>query len=177
MIKRNFYKLLFSAFLLFGAITFANAQGGPPPEGDEFAPPPRRPNLLQELGLNKNQLQQLRQINREWNPRRQQAQRDFQEAKRELDEAIYLPNVDENLIDQRKEAVKRAHDELINTQTTMQTMIRRILTNQQLAKFRQLREQFAQRQGNPDQPIPVNQRNNQLNRPLKNRILRPNQRP
>lgn len=176
MIKRNFYKLLFSAFLLFGAFTFANAQGGPPPDGDEFAPPPRRPNLLQELGLDKNQLQQLKQINREWNPRRQQAQRNFQEAKRELDEAIYLNELNDDLINQRKEAVKRAHDELINTQTTMQTMIRRVLTNQQLAKFRQLREQFAQRQDNPNQP-PPNQRNNQLNRPLKNRIIRPNQRP
>lgn len=177
MIKRNFPKLFFLASLLFGAFTFVNAQGGPPPEGDEFATPPRRPNLLQELGLNKEQLQQLRQINREWNPRRQQAQRDFQEAKRELDESIYLSETTDELINRRKEAVKRAHDELINTQTTMQTLIRRILTNQQLARFRQLREQFAQNQGNPNKPPPINQRNNQLNRPLKNRIIRPNQRP
>lgn len=186
MIKFNFYRPIFAVIFLFGAFLMANAQNGEPPSGaNEFAS--ARPNLLQELGLSRDQIQQLRQINREWNPRRQKAQRDFQEAKRNLDEAIYLDESNEAVINQRKEAVKFAHSELINTQTTMQTMIRKVLTNDQLAKFRQLRQQFAQRQNNPNnrqlnQPNVQNrrlenQRNNQNVRPLQKRILRSNQRP
>lgn len=154
-----------------------SAQNGePPPGADGFAPPPR-PNLLQELNLSKDQIQQLRVINREWNPRRQNAQRAFRLAQRDLDESIYENEVDEATINRKKDAVKSAHDELINTQTTMQTMIRKILTNQQLAKFKQLRQQFAQK--GQEKPInrPVNQRQNQPVRPLQKRILRPNQKP
>lgn len=185
MIKPNFYKLFFVLTLLFGGFTFVNAQNGePPPGADGFAPPPR-PNLLQELNLSKQQIQQLRQINREWNPRRQKAQRDFRLAQRELDETIYLDESNDELINQKKAAVKIAHDELINTQTTMQTMIRRILTNDQLARFRQLREQFAQKQANPNnRPLnPANIQNRRLGnqnqpiRPLKNRVAKPTQRP
>jgi Spy/CpxP family protein refolding chaperone len=183
MISNTLYRFTCAAFLLFALFSVTNAQNGePPPGGDGFAPPPR-PNLLQELNLSKEQIQQLRIINREWNPRRQQAQRSFREAQRELEEAIYLDEADEGLINRKKEMVKTAHSELINTQTTMQTLIRNILTNQQLARFKQLRQQFAQRQGDPNgRPVnqnnrPLNQRNNQPSRPLPNRILRPKQRP
>ena len=197
MIKSNLFNLLFAIIFLFGAFSIANAQDGePPPGANEFAPV--RPNLLKELGLTKEQIQQLRRINGEWNPRRQKAQRDLNEAKRDLDEAIYLSETGEAEINQRKEGVKRAHSELINTQTTMQTLIRKVLTNDQLAKFRQLRQQFAQRQNNQNnRPLNrqnvknqrlenqpnnqnrrlENQRNNQPARPLPKRILRPNQRP
>jgi Spy/CpxP family protein refolding chaperone len=185
MINANLQKLFFAVILVCGAFSFAFAQNGEPPPGDDFAPP-RRPNLLQELGLSRDQIQQLRQINREWNPRKQQAQRAFQEAKRELDEAIYLDEANESIINQRKEAVKAAHSEFVNTQTTMQTLIRRILTNQQLARFRQLRQQFAQGQvkpnnrplnrNNPNRRL-ENQQNNQPLRPRQNRVLRQNQRP
>ena len=182
MISRNFYKIIFAAIFLCGLFTVSNAQNGePPPGADGFAAP--RPNLLQELNLSRSQIQQLRQINREWKPRQQQAQMAFREARRELDEAIYLDEADENLINRKKAAVNAAHSELIDTQTTMQTLIRNILTNEQLARFKQLRQQFAQRQGNPNNRPPnpanrpVNQRENPNIRPLKNKIWRPNQRP
>lgn len=186
MIKVNFYSLILTIVFLIGAFSAVNAQNA-----NEFAP--ARPNLLQELGLSRDQVQQLRQINREWNPRRQKAQRDFNEAKRDLDEAIYLDESNETLINQRKESVKLAHSELVNTQTSMQTLIRGVLTNDQLAKFRQLRQQFAQRQGKPNnRPLNLNNPNrrlenqqnnpnrplgNQTNRPLPKRVLRQTQRP
>ena len=167
-------KLSLLNFILFIAIlsvsTFsAFAQGDdPPPQGAQFAEG-RRPNLLQELNLTKEQVRQLRELNQSIQSQRQQAQRRFNQANKALDEAVYADELDENLVKERMNEVQQAHADLIRTRTMMDTSVRKILTREQLVKFRKLRKQFKPNQQNPEGQPP--------NRPFQNRRNQPNRPP
>lgn len=185
MIKRNLQILIFAVILLFGGFTLVNAQNGEPPVTEETTQ--TNADWLRSLNLSREQIQQLRRINGEWNPRLKQAQKQFKDAQRELNESIYRDELNDSLIQEKMGALQNAHTELIRTRTVMQTMIRRVLNNDQLAKFRRFREQ-AERPNATNRPLnPVNIRRmenqpnrriqNQPVRPLQKRILRPNQRP
>lgn len=134
----------FAIIILISSFTAICAQVDEPPpigEGQPFASK-RRPNLLQELGLNKNQIQQLRQINRELQPQMRQAQRNLREATQALDEAIYADESNDSLVQEKVKDLQMAQAEMIKNRTIMETSIRKILTREQLIKFRDLRQQF-----------------------------------
>ena len=159
-------KLVFISAIILFSFSLVRAQVDPPP-GNQFVD--NRPaNLLQQLNLSRDQIQQLRIVNREWQPKLQKAQRDFKAAQIELDEAIYLDETSEEMVNSKMNAVHAAHNELIRTRTMMQTLIRKVLTIEQMRRFRQLRDNFQQRP--QDKP---NLRPNQLKRPLKRGIGRP----
>jgi Spy/CpxP family protein refolding chaperone len=151
--------LLLTGLVLLVAIPKANAQNGnPPPNGfDEPGGPPRRPNLLQELGLSKDQVQQIRRINIENRPLMQESKRRLDEANLELDKAIYDDKVNDEEIQIRLKEAQAAHAEMLKNRTRQETAIRKILTPSQLTRFRQLREQFdEQKRENNKQNRPVN---------------------
>jgi Spy/CpxP family protein refolding chaperone len=141
--------ILTSLFLIF---SFSVVSAQPPDALQEeanfpSAGRPPRPNLLQELDLTKNQIQQIRRLNQERKFVMQDSQRRLREANRALDEAIYSDSDDETEIQMRLREVQAAHTELIKNRTITERAVRRILTPEQLSKFRNLRSEFMQTNG------------------------------
>ena len=148
------------------------------PNPNQTDAPPTRPNLLQGLDLSKSQLLEIRRLNQEKKPLMQEAQRNLRSAQQQLDEAIYADNVDENLIQTRLLAAQKAHEEVLKIRANSEIAVRKVLTAEQLIKFRQIRQQFEQTrqnlqtrrqevQNNPNAPL-----NSLQNRRLKRQRLK-----
>lgn len=144
---------LFLAFLLFTVGVSAQVTQpvdrpeGPPPDGQAI----RQPNLLRELGLTQPQIRQLRLLNVEGRPLMQEAQRKLREANRELDLAIYADNMQESEVAEKLRAFQLAQAEVAKLRFQGELAIRRILTPEQLVKFRELRARFGQMRENMQQ--------------------------
>jgi Spy/CpxP family protein refolding chaperone len=124
-----------------------------------------RPNppvrILAELGLTREQIQQIRRINAERKPLITDAQLKLREANRELDLAIYSETASEDDIKLKMKDVQSAQAEVIKVRTLTEYLIRKVLTPEQLDKFRQLRERMMQRRNQPNDTrrnLPVRQR-------------------
>ncbi len=144
--------LLFSIFIVNAQIDSSN--NIPPPENE----PVGRQNLLRDLGLSKDQIQQIRKLNALRRPLMQDAQQRLREANRNLDQAIYADVVDEAAIQIRLKEVQLAQADVIKIRALNELEVRKILTPEQLVKFRDLRERFMNR-------VKTNQKNRQLNIP------------
>lgn len=143
--KFSLLSLFFLVLLFFGSLSAAKAQEETPPAApnQNFGKPPR-PNLFKELGLTPEQRQQIKRLNMERKPQMRQAQERLREANRNLDQAIYADNVNESEIQARLKDVQSAHAEIIKIRSMTELAIRRILTAEQLQKFREVRQQFAE---------------------------------
>ena len=119
----------------------------------------KRPNLLAELDLSKEQIQQIRRINREKQPFRRAAQKRLEEAKRNLDQAIYADVTSETEVQSRLKEVQIAQAEVFKIRSMTEYAVRKILTAEQLSKFREIRRQFMERLDNRQNL----RRNRQLN--------------
>ena len=154
-------KVLFVIALAMLLAVGVVAQDGPPPEeAAQFAP--QRPNLLENLGLSQDQIRQIRIMNRDRKPLMESAQRRLRESNRALDEAIYGDRLDEAEIQARLAAFQAAQAEVARIRFESEVELRKILSPDQLAKFRQLRmrlararENFQQRRQPPqgDRPL------------------------
>ena len=133
--------------LLFLIAGLANAQDNPRPDFDrppiDEGPQGKRPNLLRILGLTPAQVQQVRRINQERKPLMDMALRRLGQANRALDEAIYSDTFDQALFESRLKDHQLAQAEVARLRFTGEMNIRKILTQDQLARFRELRRQFA----------------------------------
>lgn len=170
MKKFNWLKILCVSAILFGAMVTAVAQPDPPPP-TQFVEN-RPPNLVQALGLTQDQFRQLRQMNATLQPQLKESERAMRQARQALDEAIYNDEADDSLIRERLQNFQNAQAEVAKNRTMMEVSIRRILTREQMFKFRQLRQRAMQKQknkplGNPDA------RPNQPKRQLQRRLGRP----
>lgn len=155
------------------------AQDGPPP--DQPFDEPRNPNrrdVLAELGLSQEQIQQFRRNNQAHRPLMNAAQQRMREANRELDLAIYADVVSEETIRAKLKAFQDMQAEVNRLRFMNELAIRKILTPEQLMRFREMRRRFAERmQQAPrrrppgdNQPVPANQ----FQRPNdKNPVARP----
>lgn len=168
MKRFGLYNILFLLGIIFLTVSSGIAQGNPPPPGNQFGEGDRRqPGLLELLGLTKDQVRQIRQLNQTLQPMRKEAQQRLAMANKALDEAIYADETNDEIINQRLKDVQFAQGELIKSKIMMETSVRKLLTREQLFKFRQLRERAKQNQPNPDNPPP--------NKPFqKRRIGQPN---
>ncbi|HEY2867574.1 MAG TPA: periplasmic heavy metal sensor [Pyrinomonadaceae bacterium] len=141
---------------LFG---LASAQDGPPPAGG--APPDdtqsaKRPNLLRILGISPEQQQAVRRINQRRKPLMEAATARLRAANQALDDAIYSDNVDESVFQARLKDVHAAQAEVVKLRFTSELEIRKILTPDQLSRFRELRQRFQQANQGPDgRPRPM----------------------
>jgi Spy/CpxP family protein refolding chaperone len=146
----NFIALFF--LLLFSGIVFAQDKSG-----DNFAPEEKtqgvRQNFLRELGLDREQIRQIRMLNAKRTPLMKEAQKTLRQANRYLDEAIYADSIDEKLIQTRLQEVQTAQAEVFKIRAMNEVEVRKLLTPEQLTKFRELREQFAERVKNNQQRI------------------------
>jgi Spy/CpxP family protein refolding chaperone len=118
----------------------------PPAVNDDRARPPAsqemRVNMLRRLGLTAEQIGKLRKINQERQPKMEMARIRLAEANRMLDEAIYADSFDRNLFDARLREVQNAQNEILKLRFESELAVRQILTAEQLAKFRELRDRF-----------------------------------
>jgi P pilus assembly/Cpx signaling pathway, periplasmic inhibitor/zinc-resistance associated protein len=138
MKKLNILSLFF--ILLFFGFSCVSAQEQSPLDDEKpTVNRTRRPNLMQFLGLSGEQIQEIRRIRQNSRPLVQQAQRRLFETRKALDEAIYADNPNETEIQERLKAVQQAQSEVLAIQAQTEYEIRKILTPEQLEKFRVLR--------------------------------------
>ncbi len=173
MKKTNLTILLFSAIFLLFSFSAGNAQN----EFDDDPPPPQnepdiRQNLLRELGLTQDQVRQIRIINAQRKPLMQEAQKRLRLANRDIDQAIYADAVDEIDLQLKLKEVQTAQAEVFKIRAMSEYEVRKILTPEQLVKFRDLRERFANRR-NENQQRRQNRRQNQNIPPLNNKNQNP----
>ncbi len=178
MKKRYFISFIFTGLMMLLTFSIANGQEQiPPPENQNPNPNQTvRPfKIFEELGLTREQIQQIRRINQERKPIMQDVQQKLREATRNLDLAIYADITNEEDIKTRMKDMQIAQAEVIKVRTLTEYQIRKVLTPEQLIKFRELREQLMQRmeelKNRKNQVI----RNNQRQRPANRQQLRKNQ--
>jgi Spy/CpxP family protein refolding chaperone len=176
MKKINIFILLFAALAVFFAYSSVSAQDEMPTDApkSESRRSQRRPNLLQELGLTPEQTKQIRQLNVERKPLQQQAQQRVREAMRNLDQAIYADTVNEAEIQNLLKELQTAQAEMARLRATSELEVRKILTPEQLVKFRDLRRRFAEMRENFDErrehfgrDVNKNAQNRRFNRHLR----------
>jgi len=140
-------RLFFILLIILVSGGFVLAQDNLPPEPNRQqpngGPQGNRPNLLQLLGLTPEQAQQLRRINQERKPQMDAAMQNLREANRALDEAIYADSVDDAAFEARLKGVNLAQAQVAKLRFTNELAVRRILTPEQLGRFRDLRKRFA----------------------------------
>lgn len=150
-------KLVF--LLLIGLVAVSGVLGQDNPPNDVNKRPldrrqqGGRPNILRELGLTQEQFQQIRRINQGRKPEMDRAALRLRMANRALDDTIYADNLDEAVFHTRLKELQAAQAEMARLRFTGELGVRKILTSEQLARFRDLRRRFAPPP--PDQPGPV----------------------
>lgn len=181
-------------FFLFIAVacfsTFAAAQDPKPaftPPGDVRPAQNQqldvRGTILRQLGLSREQFQQIRRVNAERKPLMDAANMRLKAANRALDEAIYADQVNEVDVQARLKEFQLAQADVAKIRFTSEFSIRRILTPEQLLRFRELRQQFERERQMPDTqgpqgaavPAGTNVKTPRNVRPLIKALTAPNQ--
>lgn len=130
-------------------VTAAAAQEAKTPENPPADQRPQmdqpkdiRANMLRRLGLSEEQIKQIRILNAEKQPLMGEAQRRLREATRALDEAIYADQFNDADIDLRLKALQLAQAAVAKLRYMNELAVRRILTQEQLIRFREMRQRF-----------------------------------
>lgn len=144
MEKFKIVTAIFFGVLFFFPPSAVQAQEEKPLEFEQKSNRKPRPNLLAELNLTSEQIREIRRINQENRPSIRLAQQRLRDANRNLDKAIYADNIDEAALQILVRELQNAQIEVIKLRSTSELAVRRILTAQQLAKFRELRQKFME---------------------------------
>jgi Spy/CpxP family protein refolding chaperone len=136
--KKIFITLLATA--IFGITAFSQEVAPPTSDGTVKV---QRPRLMEELGLTREQAQQIRKINLQRQPLMKQAQMQVRLAQKALDEAVYADVADENDIKEKVKEVQLAAAEVTKIKAFTEYSIRNVLTSEQLVKFRAVREKLT----------------------------------
>ena len=126
----------------------------PPPEVQK--PKDMRTVVLGQLGLSRDQIQMIRRLNVERKPLMEAAQTRLREANRLLDEAIYSDKANETDVQARLKEAQLAQAEVAKIRFMNEFGVRRILTPEQLVRFRDLRQKFETERANADKNRMVN---------------------
>jgi Spy/CpxP family protein refolding chaperone len=134
--------LILIAVLMLLSLTSARAQRlDERPPKENFRPQ----QILRELNLSKEQMQQIRRIHEEKREQMETAQMRLRDANRSLDRAIYADAVNESEIETRMKELVEAQGEVIKIRNMTELAVRKVLTQEQLARFREVREKFIKR--------------------------------
>jgi len=131
--------------LLAGVISAQDTRSADPqqmPHQRSGGGPDMRANFLRGLGLSDEQIQQIRQLNVERRPLMEAAQKHLREANRALDAAIYADQVVDADFEARLRDVQSSQAEVSRLRYENELAVRRVLTPEQLVRFRELRQQF-----------------------------------
>jgi Spy/CpxP family protein refolding chaperone len=102
--------------------------------------------MLQELGLTSDQLERLKRLQADLGQKNRVAQMRQREANKALDDAIYSDTATEEQIRELVRAAQEAANEAIRLRTLTELEMKKILTREQLIKFRELKKRFDRRQ-------------------------------
>lgn len=142
--------IILIAFIVFPAL-FVNAQDLPADDmqpAQNGKPAQQRPNLIRELGLTPEQVKQVRRINQETKPLMEAAQMRMREANRELDTAIYSVGLQQSDVNQRLTDFQKAQAEVAKIRFMKELAVRKLLTAEQLTRFREMRRRFGEARDN-----------------------------
>ena len=109
-----------------------------------------RGHMLRQLGLLDEQIEQIRKLNAEKAPLLGEATKRLRETTRALDEAIYADQLNETNLALRLKEVELARATLARLRYENEIAFRRILTSEQLNRFRELRQKFEKRRQGPE---------------------------
>ena len=144
--------LIFLALVFCLTVAISAQDEGPPhpPPDGQFAQQPNdpKPDLMRELALSREQIQAIRRLNVERKPVEMEARRRFRDAVRELDLAIYSDSVNDDTIRMRLKEFQSAQGELARIKFTNELAVRKLLTPEQLVKFRDMLRKFAESREN-----------------------------
>jgi Spy/CpxP family protein refolding chaperone len=152
---------------------------GPPPDGPpEGQRPPDRMALFRVLGLSQDQVRQIRQMNQARRPLMDAARDRLHEANRRLDEAIYADTVNEEEVQIRLKEAQAAQSEMTRLKFMGELEMRKVLTPEQLIKFREVQARFERAREDIKDRIDDRRQNIPQNgQPLRPVNQRPGQRP
>lgn len=143
--------LLFLSVAAFAFAPAASAQeesvdDGPPQQWQRRDNPLRdiRNNALRQLGLSNEQIEQIRRINIDRRAQMEAAQKRLKEANRALDAAIYADVVNDSEVQTRLAEVNAAQNDVAKMRFMNELAVRRILTHEQLVRFREIRQRFEE---------------------------------
>jgi Spy/CpxP family protein refolding chaperone len=139
-------RLALCAPLLFSAAhcVYAQDDDAAPPERESSAQPQGGGGLLRRLNLSPEQVSQIREIRRQHEAEGRELVRRINRARRALNEAIYADQSDEALVGERSRELAEAQAAATRLRAQVEWKVRRVLTNEQLARLREFRQQ-AQR--------------------------------
>jgi Spy/CpxP family protein refolding chaperone len=120
------------AVLIFSGI--ANAQNSEGQDGTMTQP------IFRQLGLTGEQLSKIREINQRQRPKIRQATLGVERARIALDEAIYSEDASEEKLKDALARFNRAQGDLATIRMQTEFEIRKVLTAEQLKRFRQIRQ-------------------------------------
>lgn len=126
------------------AIGVSAQDAPPPPDGSQFEGRERKPNLIENLGLSPEQIRQIRIMNRARKPLMEAAQLRLREANRALDMAIYGDALDEEAVRAKLKEFQQAQGEVAGIRFESEVELRKILSPEQLVRFRGLRARAAE---------------------------------
>lgn len=106
------------------------------------APKDGRVGMLMQLGLTREQFRQIRMINQRQRPVMMAAQKRLRDANIALDDAIYADSLAEGEFDAKLKEMQLAHADVFRIRSLSELAVRKVLTPEQLVRFRELREQF-----------------------------------
>ncbi len=173
--KTRIFNTLLLAVVSFAFVTMATAQEPTPevkpqenqrPKADQ--PQDVRQNVLMQLGLSREQVQQIRRLNQERKPLMDEAQRRVREANIALDMAIYSDQTSDADVEARIKDVQLAQAEVAKLRFANEYAVRKVLTPEQLVRFRELRQRFEQIRREMETRRPINEpRNGDDQRPIR----------
>lgn len=151
---RNFtnYLLVIGVFAVF-SLTVLGQTGSIPqetPNNPQAGQKDGRQNLLMQLGLSRDQIRELRQLNQARRPIMEAAQLRVREATRSLDDAIYNDQLIESELDDKVKELQLAQAEITKLRAANEIAVRKLLTPEQLVRFRDLRDRFEEIKKNID---------------------------
>jgi Spy/CpxP family protein refolding chaperone len=136
-------KLLFALLFLTLGFSTAAAQNTDNVNNQQFDEP-ERPQLMRELGLRPEQIRQIKMINGENRDKMREANFRLHEARKNLDAAIYSDNANDASVETALREFQNAQTQVIKIRTMTEFAIRKILSPEQLVRFRELRARFEQ---------------------------------
>lgn len=144
----QFFILIGFALLAFSSVS---AQGTPDePTANTAKQPDFRANALKQLGLTREQVMRIRRLNQERKPRMDAAQMRLRRANRALDDAIYSDTATDAEIEERLKEFQAAQADVARVRFIGELGVRRILTPEQLMRFRVMRQRFEQNRASSD---------------------------
>lgn len=164
---------LFSASAVIGQEKLVEGQAPVTQRPNATNQPDVRTATLRQLGLSNVQLQQIRRINIERKPLMDAAQRRLSQSNRLLDEIIYADNARDADIQARLKDFQLAQAEVSKIRFMNELAVRRILTPEQLVRFRQMRQRFEQVRNNAERRQQTDRQT--INRPPNQNFIKQNQ--